>query len=634
VVTTDQVSPSGADGDRSPVPPWSVGELSGDVVVVSADQLCADLDELFRADDALSVVVVRDAARRTGLVMRSQFELLMSGPYGYGRALLARHPVGAIADWTPLVLPAETPVTDASHRVRGRERRNRYDDLLVSWPGGRIGRVSAASLFDALARRLVEQATQDALTGLANRRHFLDELDAACAADSGGAVAVVFVDLDRMKQVNDTLGHGVGDQLLVSVARRLLAATEPGDVVARLGGDEFAVLRRADGAGAVGAGPDEAGAAGGGSADGIDAPAFGERLRAAVAEPDPSLPAAAHSTASVGVAVATAPIEPGTLLHDADVVMYEAKRAGRNAVRAVGSGRRAPARRATGWDPLRRALEDGELELHYQPIVDIASERVVGVEALARWRHPRRGLLGPEQFPLGPHRDLSVIDRWVLRTACADLAFWTNVLGDRAPERVNVNVTAEVLRDGALEDEVLRATGQVGLAPDRLHVELPESADLSLLTDAVGNLNTLRRHGVGVILDDMGAGSSTLRHLSVLPVSGLKIDKSFVAGMLENPNDHAVIKLLNGLGTNLGLPVIAEGVEDPGQLDELLVLGVRYAQGYLLGRPRPAIELTRRFDPAGTEAPPPAPAQVPARPDARAVTPRLRTQGRGARRLY
>ncbi|GAA3390675.1 putative bifunctional diguanylate cyclase/phosphodiesterase [Cryptosporangium minutisporangium] len=607
--------PSRPDGDDVPVTPWSVGELAGDVVVVSADLSCAELDELFRADETLPVVVVRDSSRRTGLVMRSRFELLMSGPLGYGRALWARRPVGAVADWTPLVLSAETPVTDASHRVRTRSWQNRYDDLLVSWPGGRVGRVSAARLFDALARRLVEQATQDALTGLANRRHFLDELAAACAGNGDGAVAVAFVDLDRMKQVNDTLGHGVGDQLLVSISRRLLAATAPGDVVARLGGDEFAVLRRADA-----------------EAGGIAAPAFGERLRAAVATPDPALPDAAHSTASVGVAVATGPIEPGALLRDADAVMYEAKRAGRNAVRAVGSGSPPPGRRVGGSDPLGRALEDQELELFYQPIVDLTTERVVGVEALVRWRHPRRGLLAPAQFPVETPGDLSRIDQWVLRTACADLAFWTNVLGERAPDRVNVNVTAEALRDGGLEAAVLRATGQVGLSPDRLHLELPETADLSLLNDAVGNLNTLRRHGVGVILDDMGAGSSTLRHLSVLPVSGLKIDKSFVAGMLENPNDHAVIKLLTGLGTNLGLPVIAEGVEEPEQLDELLVLGVGYAQGYLLGHPRPAIELTRRFDPAGTVVA--APVEVPSRPDGPVFTPRLRPIRRGVRRSF
>ncbi|SHN74408.1 putative bifunctional diguanylate cyclase/phosphodiesterase [Cryptosporangium aurantiacum] len=592
-----------------------MGELSRDVVVVSADQSCAELDQLFRSQDTLPVVVVRDASRRTGLVMRSTFELVMSGPFGYGRSLWGRRPVGSMADWTPLVLPAETPVTDASHRVRTRGWHNRYDDLLVSWPGGRIGRVSAASLFDALARRLVEQATQDALTGLANRRHFLDELGAACAGNVDGSVAVVFVDLDRMKQVNDSLGHGVGDQLLVSVSRRLVAATEPDDVVARLGGDEFAVLRRV----AVGAG-------------GIDAPAFGERLRAAVATPDPSLPEAAHSTASVGVAVATGPIEPGALLHDADAVMYEAKRAGRNAVRAVGSGAPPPGRHADSSAPLQRALEGQQLELHYQPIVELPSGRAVGVEALVRWRHPRHGLLNPEKFPVRSADDLSLIDQWVLRTACADLAFWTNVLGKHAPERVNVNVTAALLRDGGLEAAVLRATGQVGLSPDRLHVELPESADLSLLTDAVGNLNTLRRHGVGVILDDMGAGSSTLRHLSVLPVSGLKIDKSFVAGMLENPNDHAVVKLLTGLGTNLGLPVIAEGVESREQLDELLVLGVGYAQGYLLGRPGPAIELTRSLDPAATGGPAAPPAELPVRGDGRSVTPRLRS-ARVSRRL-
>ncbi|TQS41054.1 putative bifunctional diguanylate cyclase/phosphodiesterase [Cryptosporangium phraense] len=567
----------GPPGDAASVTPWSVGELAGEVVVVSADDFCADLDQLFRSRDTLTVVVVRDSARRTGLIMRSAFELVMSGPFGYGRSLWGRRRIGAMADWTPVVLSAETPITDASHRVRTRGWQNRYDDLLVSWPGGRLGRVSAARLFDALARRLVEQATQDALTGLANRRHFLDSLASACA-DESHSVAVAFVDLDRMKGVNDSLGHGVGDQLLVSVARRLLAASGPGDVVARLGGDEFAVLRTAS------AGSSE-----------IAAPAFGEQLRAAVDAIDPTLPQAAHSTASVGVAVASAPVEPGELLRDADAVMYRAKRAGRNAVRVVRSGRPVPVRRSAGAQRLRNALDDGELQLHYQPIVEVATGRVVGAEGLVRWRHPRRGLLAPGEFPADSLTGLAMIDGWVLRTACADLAYWISVVGDRAPEHVSVNVTAAALRDGGLEDAVLRATAQVGLEARQLHLELPETADLTLLTDAVGNLNTLRRHGVGVVLDDMGAGSSTLRHLSVLPVSGLKIDRSFVAGMLINANDRQVVKLLTGLGKNLDLPVIAEGVEQPDQLAELVTLGVPYAQGYLLGRPAPAVQFTGRL---------------------------------------
>lgn len=500
----------------------------------------------------------------------------MSGPFGYGRSLWGRRPVGAMADWMPLMLTAETSITDASARLRTRPRYARYDDFLVSWPGGRVGRVSAARLFDALARRLVEQATTDALTGLANRSHFLDRLAEACVAGEDGPVVVAFVDLDRMKQVNDTLGHNVGDHLLVSVARRLAASVGSQDVVARLGGDEFAVLSRAP----SGSSQDEAAAV------------LGERLRAAVAARDPALSDAAHSLASVGVAIAAGQPEPGALLREADLAMYQAKRAGGDTFRVTGgSDLAAPPRRRAPADHLRRALHDNELELHYQPIVRLAEKRIVAVEALMRWRQPERGLLQPDQFPFDVGSDLSFLDHWVLRTACADLASWSRLLGDHAPTHVNVNVTAAALRDGSLAATVLGITQQVGLEPHRLHVELPETADLSVLTDAVGNLNALRRYGVGVVLDDMGAGSSTLRHLSVLPVSGLKIDRSFVAGMLDNPNDHAVVKLLTALGHNLALPVTAEGVEHRRQLDELVLMGVPYAQGYLLGRPQPAEQL-------------------------------------------
>ncbi|WP_432841265.1 putative bifunctional diguanylate cyclase/phosphodiesterase [Dactylosporangium sp. CA-092794] len=388
----------------------------------------------------------------------------------------------------------------------------------------------------------------------------------------------MFVDLDRMKQVNDTLGHNVGDRLIVSSAHRLTAAATEGDLVARLGGDEFAVLTRVAGARR----PD------------LSAVALGERFRQAIATPDPALPSGAHSVASVGVAIGAPGADAETLLREADLAMYRAKQAGGDKVRiAVDIGARLGPRPASG-EGIVPAIERGELRLFYQPIIGVNDGRVWSVEALVRWQHPQHGLLTPDRFLSGVHRarQLPALDRWVLDRACADLAAWDAALGEQAPRAVNVNLTVETLSAPDLAGQVLAALRRAGLAPDRLRVELPESADLAQLQDAVRQLRELRDQGVGIVLDDMGAGSATLRHLSVLPVTGLKIDRSFVARMLDSRNDDAVVRLLGDLGRSVGIDVTAEGVESEDQLDWLRQLMVPYAQGYHLGMPAPADHLT------------------------------------------
>ncbi|MFD0747223.1 EAL domain-containing protein [Phytohabitans flavus] len=290
------------------------------------------------------------------------------------------------------------------------------------------------------------------------------------------------------------------------------------------------------------------------------------------------------------------------------MAMYRAKQSGGDAVRVVvdveGLLR---ARHPAAGRGLARAIEKLELRLHYQPIIRVRDRAIEGVEALVRWQHPEQGRLLPQQFLPDVARAglLPELDRWVLEAACADFRGWTAELGDRAPRHLNVNISADTLVADGLETMVMEALDSAGLAPDRLRLELPESAELSVLTGAVSQLAAVRRHGVAIMLDDMGAGLSTLRHLSVLPVSGIKIDQLFVSGMLSNRNDHAVVRLLSDLGHNLGLAVTAEGVETAEHLAELRRLGVPHAQGFYTGRPQPP---DRLFDTLqGTLLPGPAP---------------------------
>ncbi|MDQ7904495.1 EAL domain-containing protein [Phytohabitans sp. ZYX-F-186] len=582
----------GAIDPLAPAAPALVGELAGPLPVVSPLISCADLDQIFRLRSDLTSVAVQETTGRVGLVMRDPFTHLMSGPYGYGRALWEKLPVAAATDWDPLLLAAGMGVAHACERLRRRARSARYHDALVRMPDGAIGRVSAARLFDALAEIMADQAVRDPLTGVANRAHFLDQLGRACADGSGQAVLVAYVDLDKMKQVNDALGHDAGDRLLRSAARRLAKAAGPASVVARLGGDEFAVLIRLPPAART-----------------IDmALAVGEALRAALAETDPRLPAEAHSRASVGVAIGGEHPDGHTVLTEADMAMYRAKQSGGDAVRVVVDVEgRLRARHPAAGRGLARAIEKLELRLHYQPIIRVRDRAIDGVEALVRWQHPEQGRLSPEQFLPDVARAglLPELDRWVLEAACADFGGWSAELGDRAPRHLNVNISAETLVADGLEAMVMDALQNAGLAPDRLRLELPESAELSVLTGAVPQLAAVRGHGVAIMLDDMGAGLSTLRHLSVLPVTGIKIDQLFVSGMLDNRNDHAVVRLLSDLGHNLGLAVTAEGVESAEHLAELRRLGVPHAQGYYTGRPQPPDRLLDTLQ--ATLLPEPAP---------------------------
>jgi len=415
---------------------------------------------------------------------------------------------------------------------------------------------------------LLHEATHDALTGLGNRALFSDQIERALANDV--PVAVLCLDLDDFKVVNDSLGHPAGDVVLQVVGERLLGLLRPGDAVARLGGDEFAMMIT--------------------GADASTGAAVAQRALAAVRQaigiPDGPI---VHSNVSIGIAHSSSDSSVEALLRDADIAMYLAKQSGKghHEVFQLGMRQEMVDRLELRVD-LPEALGRNEFVLHYQPIVLVDTGQPVGVEALLRWEHPRRGRVEPMQFiPLAEETELIVpIGRWVLTEACRRA-----VELDPRPDglEIAVNLSAVQLRDPGLVDDVLRAVESAGLEPSRLILELTESAVIGDIEAAAITLCELRTHGVRIALDDFGAGYRSLQHLRAFPVDIVKLDRSFVISSLEQ--DSTVLSGLIEMAANLGMETVGEGIEEPSQLDMLRSLHCRYAQGFLFARPLPSDRL-------------------------------------------
>ena len=415
---------------------------------------------------------------------------------------------------------------------------------------------------------LLHEATHDALTGLGNRTLFSEHVERALA--EGAPVAVLCLDLDDFKVVNDSLGHPAGDAVLRVVGERLLGLLRPGDAVARLGGDEFALLVSSPHPAAGGA--------------------VAQRALEAIGKPI-GLPGGQliHSNVSVGIAHSGADSSVEALLRDADIAMYIAKQTGKGRFEVFQPGMRQDMmERLEMRAELAEAVARNEFVLHYQPIVEVSSGRPVGLEALIRWEHPQRGRIEPLQFiPLAEETELIIpIGRWVLREACRR-AFEL----DPRPNglEIAVNVSAVQLRDPQLVDDVQQALATSGLAASRLILELTESSVVSDLDAAAITLCELRTHGVRIALDDFGAGYASLRHLRAFPVDIVKLDRSFVVSSVEH--DSTVLSGLIEMAANLGMETVGEGIEEPGQLDMLKALRCRYAQGFLIARPMPSEQL-------------------------------------------
>ncbi|TFW15866.1 EAL domain-containing protein [Duganella callida] len=439
---------------------------------------------------------------------------------------------------------------------------------------------------DISARKLAEAeiahlAFYDGLTNLPNRRLLLDRLHHAIAkaARSGSHGAVLFVDLDNFKSLNDTMGHDMGDRLLEMVAFRLTEVTRETDTVARLGGDEFVILLED-----LGVEQQQAM----GNAAAVAGKVLDSLSCCYVLE--------AHelrSTPSIGVVLfGTEHHTINDLLRQADMAMYEAKAAGRATFRFFDPHMQvALAASASLEADLRHALQRDELRLYYQPVVDAAG-RVTGVEALLRWQHPQRGLIGPGEFvPQAEKSGLIVeLGQWVLEAACRQLVRWSED-ADSARLTMAVNVSARQFRHAAFVDGVLAVLDRSGADPRLLKLELTESMLVAEIDEVIAKMTTLKAHGVGFSLDDFGTGYSSLSYLKLLPIDQLKIDRSFVHDMLLTRHASSIVRSIITLASSMDLDVVAEGVETREQWSALEAFGCHAFQGYLFGRAAPAAEL-------------------------------------------
>jgi diguanylate cyclase (GGDEF)-like protein/PAS domain S-box-containing protein len=529
------------------------------------------------------------------------------------RALLVGDTTGDIADIRHVELYAPTalatyleevaPTVREGHSWSGELTMVRHDGVEVTVqqdlnpeldPDGEVVRVSAMGR-DVTERRRIEsllthRATHDALTGLANRTALLDALEAILGIEPPAPAALLFLDLDRFKLINDRLGHDAGDELLRQVGDRIRSVTRPDDLVARLGGDEFVVLSP-------------------GLDDEAAARMLAERVAAAV-ETRPVVVAADELdvTVSVGIAVSHGTSHPEALLRDADAAMYRAKELGRARLEVFDDDlRRRAATRIAVADELSRGLGRGELTIHLQPAVDLRTGRVTAMEALVRWQHPERGLLSPADF-IDVAEDTGIVvglGLQVLSQACLAAVSWRDDGAGGPPPVVHVNVSARQLATPGLPTLVKNVLETTGLDASRLCLEVTESVLMEDTADAIDLLDALRALGVGLAVDDFGTGYSSLSYLRRLPVHQLKIDRSFVAGLGALPTnddggESAIVAAILQLSSSLGLDAVAEGVETREQLRSLQQLGCTSAQGYLFSRPVPVTDagalVSHRFD--------------------------------------
>jgi diguanylate cyclase (GGDEF)-like protein/PAS domain S-box-containing protein len=418
---------------------------------------------------------------------------------------------------------------------------------------------------------LAYQATHDSLTGLPNRALLLDhlELELARAERESRQVALLFLDLDRFKQVNDTLGHDAGDDLLAQAARRIAEVVRPADTVARLGGDEFVILC-------------------GDVEDQDHASAVAQRVAAAIeARPFEVGDTDLTVTASIGIAISSGNAHPEAILRDADAAMYRAKDLGRARLEIYDETmRRQTARRLELSEELANSIEDGEIVVHFQPVVDLSSGRVTAVEALARWDHPIRGLMVPHEF-IGLAEETGLIvglGLRVLSRACEHGRRWEEQLGPLAP-RVHVNLSARQLTTSNLPVLVQGVLAGSGLTPSKLCLEITESVLMDDASAVIDTLWELKAIGVMLAIDDFGTGYSSLSYLRRFPVDVLKVDQSFVSGLGPDPEDSTIVAAIVNLANTLELEAIAEGVETFDQVERLRALGCHLAQGYYFARP-------------------------------------------------
>jgi diguanylate cyclase (GGDEF)-like protein len=437
-----------------------------------------------------------------------------------------------------------------------------------------------------LEAKLIYQAFHDSLTGLANRALFRDRSEHALErARAGERIAVLLLDLDNFKQVNDRLGHGEGDKLLQVISERLLRATRGCDTVARIGGDEFAILL-----------------------DGLtcdqDAMTVVDRITDGLRHPVQLRGREAVIGASIGVAFATADQTIDELLRNADVAMYSVKDAGKGSFAIFEQGMyTALLERLEMEADLRHAVDRGELRVLYQPIVELQSGTIIGVEALLRWHHPERDATSTNFIPVAEETGLILpIGRWVLAEACRQGRRWQIAAPNGAVPSISVNISGRQLQDPNFVAEVASVLAETRFAPEHLILEITESVVMSTDKALQARLHELKALGVRLAIDDFGTGYCNLNYLQNFPLDILKIDKAFVTRVTEQGGDAALASTIVGLASSLRLSTVAEGIEHTDQRNHLLALGCSYGQGYLFAQPITADEVTEMMHVADVSA--------------------------------
>ena len=419
--------------------------------------------------------------------------------------------------------------------------------------------------------QLARQAFRDPLTSLPNRALFMDRLSHALTRTErrGEQLAVLFLDLDRFKVVNDSLGHGVGDQLLIGVSQRLAACLRPEDTIARLGGDEFAILLED-------------------VKDDKGPTSVADRLTGELQQPFVVEGREVVITVSIGIAMSTARrMTPEDILRDAELAMYHAKGKGKARYEVFDKSMNAPAKERMDLElDLRNAVARGEFILHYQPVVELPTGRITEVEALVRWKHPQRGLLFPADF-VGLSEETGLIvplGRWVLHEACRQTRQW-QLAAPATKLAISVNLSARQLQQPGLVDEIGEVLRETRLDPGALRLEITETVVMHDAPITLAKLEALKALGVQLAIDDFGTGYSSLGYLKRFPVDTLKIDRSFVKGIGRDVEDSAIVRAVITVAKSLGLSVTAEGIETADQLDQLRTLGCDHGQGYFFAKP-------------------------------------------------
>jgi diguanylate cyclase (GGDEF)-like protein/PAS domain S-box-containing protein len=479
-------------------------------------------------------------------------------------------------------LEGRTPTFESEHRMRHKDRGYRWvlsRGLAVrngeGSPYRMVGAQSDTTQRKLAEEQLIHDALHDALTGLPNRALFIDRLDHRLKhsrRERDGGFGTLFLDLDRFKMVNDSLGHIAGDEMLVEVGRRLEQAVRPGDTVARLGGDEFAILLED-------------------VTTTDDAVRATDRIQTSLKQPMKIGGQEIVTTVSIGIALSQTGYERAEdVLRDADTAMYRAKSQGRSRYEIFDSAMHARAVSLLQIEnELRQAIEREEFQAYYMPIVSLSTGRISGFEALVRWNHPQRGLVLPFDF-IGVAEDAGLIitiDRWMVRRACRDLRVWQEKFSDGDRISMSVNLSGKQFHHPDLVDYISGEIRDSGIQEGSLAVEITENVLIDNTEVSSAMLGEIRKRGAQIYLDDFGTGYSSLSYLQRFPIDAVKIDRSFVSRMGSKKEGHEIVRAIVTLAHNLGLRVIAEGVETSDQLAELRMLKCGYGQGDLFSKPVP-----------------------------------------------